>query len=217
MKKILLMICFAAAATHCLAQYQTSRERSRYSRTTTERYYGLRLGLNISTVNSDVVDTDLDSRTGLTVGGVYGIQLANSYPIWLELGLLYSEKGGKRYHQGAEITTRLTYLQLPVVIKYSFDVLDDLYIQPFLGGYLAYGVGGKTKNYGSVINNIERESHSSFNDFRRFDGGLRVGCGAEYKMLYAEIGFDFGLANIVKDDFTTARNQNFFMAIGVNF
>ncbi|MBE6248407.1 MAG: PorT family protein [Prevotella sp.] len=215
MKKILLMICLATVATHCLAQYQTSRERSRYSRTTTERYYGLRLGLNVATVNSDVIDVDLDSRSGLMVGGVYGIQLANSTPLWLELGLLYSEKGGKRYRDGAEITTRLTYLQAPIVIKYSFDVLDDLYIQPFLGGYLAYGVGGKTKNYGSTT--VQRESHSSFNDFRRFDGGLRVGCGAEYKMLYAEIGFDFGLANIIKDDFATARNQNLFMAIGVNF
>ena len=211
------MICLATVATHCLAQYQTARERSRYSRTTTERYYGLRLGLNIATVNSDVIDVDLDSRSGLMVGGVYGIQLANSTPLWLELGLLYSEKGGKRYREGAEITTRLAYLQAPIVIKYSFDVLDDLYVQPFLGGYLAYGVGGKTKNYGSVTNNIQRESHSSFNDFRRFDGGLRVGCGAEYKMLYAEIGFDFGLANIIKDDFATARNQNLFMAIGVNF
>jgi hypothetical protein len=217
MKKIFLMICFATVATHSLAQYQTARERSRYNRSTTERYYGLRLGMNIATINSDLVDVDMDSRTGLNVGAVYGLQLANSTPLWLELGLLYSEKGGKRYREGAEITTRLTYLQAPIVIKYSFDVYDDLYVQPFLGGYLAYGVGGKTKNYGSVTNNIQRESYSAFNDFRRFDGGLRVGCGAEYKMLYAEIGFDFGLANISKDDFATARNQNLFMTIGVNF
>jgi hypothetical protein len=36
-------------------------------------------------------------------------------------------------------------------------------------------------------------------------------------MVYAEIGFDFGIANICDDDFASARNQNFFINVGVNF
>ena len=36
-------------------------------------------------------------------------------------------------------------------------------------------------------------------------------------MIYAEIGFDFGLANIYDDDFISARNQNLFINVGVNF
>ena len=157
-------------------------------------------------------------------GGVYGLQLANSTPLWLEAGLLYSEKGGKNNESPYEEligdtkkerfqkkTTRLIYLQAPVVIKYAFDVADDFYVQPFLGGYLALGIGGKTKLY------TEEYSFDSFDNFSRFDGGIRVGCGAEYQMIYAEIGFDFGITDISDKEFKSARNQNLFFNIGVNF
>lgn len=212
MKKLLTFILVALMATPSQAQYETSRQRSRYNHSNTERYYGLRLGLNSAVLNSDQVDMDMNARAGLSFGAVYGLQLANSTPLWLEAGLFYSEKGGKTVIMDEKRTCRLTYLELPVVVKYSFDVADDLYIQPLLGGYLALGVGGKTKDYAT------RTSESSFNNVNRPDAGLRVGCGIEYMMVYAEIGFDFGLANINKsNDFDSVRNQNLFINIGVNF
>ena len=36
-------------------------------------------------------------------------------------------------------------------------------------------------------------------------------------MIYFEIGFDFGLANIIKDDFNTAHSRCVFLNAGVNF
>ena len=211
MKKILLIIMMGAMILPAFGQYDTHKQRSRYSHRGTEQYYGLRLGLNLACVNSDVVEQDMDSRSGLAVGAVFGLLLTNSTPLWMEIGAFYSEKGGQMHVNGYDVKTRLSYIQAPIVIKYSFDVYDDMYVQPFLGGYLAMGVGGKTKDYGS------RQSYSSFDKLNRFDGGLRVGCGLEYQMLYAELGFDFGLANISKDDFNTARNQCFFINVGVNF
>lgn len=211
MKKLLLTILTITIVMPAFAQYETQRQRSRYNHRGAEQYYGLRLGLNISSVSNDDIEADLDARTGLSVGGVYGLQLTDTTPLWLEAGLFYSEKGGKTNASGYKLSTRLSYLQVPITVKYSFDVYDDLYIQPFLGGYLAYGIGGKTKDYGI------RQSYSSFNDINRFDGGLRLGCGAEYQMLYAELGFDIGLANISKDDFSTSRTCNFFINVGVNF
>lgn len=223
MKKLFTLILVALLAIPAFAQFGTHRQRSRYSHDDTERYYGLRLGLNISSLSSDIADMDMDSRAGLNLGGVIGFQLSNRTPLWLEAGLYYTEKGGKTRwaydvpgatkEESQKVTTRLSYFQLPVVVKYSFDVADDFYVQPFLGGYLSVGVGGRTKLYG------ERESYSSFShcDLNRFDGGLRLGCGAEYQMVYAEVGFDFGLTNICKSDFDVVRNRNMFVNIGVNF
>ena len=210
-KKIITLILAAMMAVPTFAQYETSRMRSRYNHRNTEHYYGLRLGMNIASISCEDAELDLDSRTGLAFGGVYGFQLANNTPVWLETGLFYSEKGGKKKFGGEKVTTRLTYLQVPVVCKYSFDVYDDLYIQPFLGGYLALGIAGKTKEYAT------HETSSAYNTFNHFDGGLRIGCGAEYQMVYAEIGVDFGLANISKDDFNAAHNRSLFINVGVNF
>ena len=216
MKKLFTFILLAALALPTFAQFNTSRQRSRYNHNDTERYYGLRLGLNIASMSSDETNFDMDSRTGLSFGGVYGFQLANHTPLWLEAGLYYSEKGGKTHWvdnmgNSEKVKMRLSYLQLPVVVKYSFDVVDDLYVQPFFGGYFALGIAGQIKEYG------ERKSYSSFDEMNRFDGGLRLGCGVEYQMLYAELGFDFGLTNISKSDFEAVRTRNLFINVGVNF
>lgn len=225
MKKLFTLIMAVAIAMPTFAQFGGSRRtKDRFNHSNVEQYYGLRLGYNIASINSNDASIDMNSYGGFAFGGVYGLQLANSTPIWLEAGLFYSEKGGKDENKltvvnnngvltemTQKVTTRLMYLQAPIVIKYAFDVADDFYVQPFLGGYLGLGIGGKTKLYGS------RETHDSFDKFNRFDGGLRIGCGAEYQMVYAEMGFDFGIANISDDDFSTARNQSFFINVGVNF
>ena len=216
------MMAFAIAMP-TFAQFDGSRStKNRFNHSNVEQYYGVRLGYNLAAINSSDATADMNSYGGFTFGAVYGLQLANSTPLWLEGGLFYSEKGGKNqdfpsinkennkeYFQ--KKTTRLIYLQVPIVIKYAFDVADDFYIQPFLGGYLAVGLGGKTKLYD------DKHSYDSFDDYNRLDGGIRLGCGVEYQMIYAEMGFDFGIANIHDNDFVSARNQNFFVNIGVNF
>lgn len=212
-KKLITLLLAATIAIPTFAQFETNRKRSRYNHNDTERYYGLRLGLNIATISSDESAFNTDSRTGLAFGGVYGFQLANNTPLWLELGAMYSEKGGETRINGYKWTYRLSYLQVPCVVKYSFDVYDDLYIQPFIGGYLAVGIAGQTKDYEHEVSTSSYDSDL----FNRFDGGLRLGCGVEYKMVYAEIGYDLGLANISHSDFHSAHTRSLFMNIGVNF
>lgn len=184
-------------------------------------YYGLRLGLTVSTVSSD--DNRLDggsAQTGLNIGGVIGFQLSSSTPLYLESGLSYTEKGGKGNFEGNKFTYSLNYLELPIVVKYKyvFDSIDDRFsLQPFAGGYLAMGIEGKVRDFGRTRE--DRKTYSSFSDdfFQRFDGGLRFGCGVEYSMMYLELAYDFGLTNICHNDFDTSRNSCFFVTLGVNF
>lgn len=182
-----------------------------------EIYYGLRLGLGFSTVNNSELDKydGPSSRTGLNFGGVVGYQLSPSAPVYLESGLFYTEKGG-RNNKKEDIDFNLNYLEIPVLVKYCFDLDGEFSIQPFLGGYFAYGIGGKVKWHGSYE---ERKMESAFSSdlFKRFDGGLRFGCGAEYQMLYAELSYELGLANIGRDEFEKTHNSCFYLNVGVNF
>lgn len=211
MKKIITFVLVTILTIPAFAQFETNKQRSRYSHINTEHYIGIRIGLNIASMSSDDPLFDAGTRTGLAIGGVYGIKLSNSTPLWLEPGLMYSEKGGETTIENEKVTYRLSYLQLPIVIKYSINIDDDFYVQPFFGGYLALGVGGKAKDYGT------RESYAVFDHMNRFDGGLRLGCGAEYKMIYAELGYDLGLADVANNDFDATRTRSFFFNVGVNF
>lgn len=177
-------------------------------------YYGLRLGMNLSTVSSD--DSYLDGgdiQAGLNIGALVGFQLSPQAPVYLESGLFYSEKGGKGKNQGKKFIYNLNYLEVPVVIKYKFDVDGDFSVHPFAGGYMAWGIGGRIKNYG------DRETYKTFceDNFKRFDGGIRLGCGFEYQILYGEMAYDLGIANLGHDDFGSSKNGCFTINFGVNF
>jgi hypothetical protein len=192
----------------------TSRWRN-YDR---ETYFGLRLGVAVSTINSDgnLYDGG-DAKSGINLGVVAGTQLASNTPFFLEGGLYYTEKGGKGYNvfNGAKqnSTARLSYLEVPIVVKYKYFIDNDFALQPYFGGYMSCGVGGKIKYYGS------RQAEDSFDDsyFQRFDGGLRLGCGLSFQNLYIDMAYDFGLANIGQDDFDTSHTGCFFANIGVDF
>ena len=186
---------------------------------TGEMYYGLRIGPSFSKVNSD--DESLDGgnwQTGLNVAVLLGIPLTTEMPLYIETGLAYTEKGGKKKvtdFQGErkKMTYDLNYLEVPIVLKYIYDVDGHFTVQPYFGGYLACGVGGKVKNF------EHREASSSFSDsyFQRFDGGLRVGCGVGYDLFYFDLSYDIGLSNICHDDFDTSHNGSLSLNFGVNF
>ena len=184
-------------------------------------YFGFRIGPAFAFVNSD--DPMLNGgsmKTGLSFGATVGLQLTTEAPVFLESGLTFVQKGGRGYvtmtdGSRAKFTFNLGYLQLPLVIKYSVDVDEHMSFQPFLGGYFSLGLGGKIKNF------KDRNTYGSFDNsdhtFRRFDAGLRFGCGFSFDLAYLELGYDFGLANIGRDDFDTTHNGCLFLNLGVNF
>ncbi|MBR6591524.1 MAG: PorT family protein [Prevotella sp.] len=211
MKKLILSIMTILLSIPAMAQsYMTTEDyKKEYL-----YYYGLRLGMNLSTVSSD--DSYLDGgdiQAGLNIGALVGFQLSPQAPVYLESGLFYTEKGGKGKNQGKKFIYNLNYLEVPVVIKYKFDVDGDFSVHPFAGGYMAWGIGGRIKNYG------DRETYKTFceDNFKRFDGGIRLGCGFEYQILYGEMAYDLGIANIGHDDFGSSKNGCFSINFGVNF
>ena len=192
--------------------YHTTARRSTYS--PTDMYFGLRGGAAFSNVSSD--DSRLDGgsmHTGVNVGMVAGFQMAPHIPLYFETGLSYVEKGGKGNYLGSKFTYSLNYLEVPLLFKYDCRIDRDFSIQPFMGGFVAAGVAGKIKDYG------HRQAFNSFGDdgFKRFDGGIRLGCGLQYSHLYAELGYDIGLADISRDSFDTSRTGSLIATIGVNF
>lgn len=190
--------------------YRNSYQRPR----TTDIYYGLRIGVNVSNVRSN--DPYLDggsAKAGANLGFVAGFQVAPMSPVYVETGLLYSEKGGKGNCNNRSFSYSLNYLEVPFVLKVMVPLEPLTTLQPFLGVYGSAGVGGKIKDFN------QRQAYSTFDDegFQRFDAGLRIGCGLQYSSLYAEMGYDLGLSNISHDYFDTAQTGAFFATIGVNF
>lgn len=237
MKKKFLLFVAALVSLSASAQYYPDgrpippSKRYKYNNNTPDRdygladtYYGFHLGMAIASVHSDAPLLDgSDPRVGLDVGFTIGKRIVPTAPLYFETGLSYTEKGGKgdvvvsdAVGGGkSKFTYSLDYLELPLLLKYKAIVAPGMTLEPAIGGYLALGVGGKIKDYG------EREAYSSFGSdkasFRRFDGGLRLGCGLSYNMLSVGLSYDIGLANVGHYDFEDTRTGSLNLNVGVTF
>lgn len=202
MKKFLAILAAFVLAAPSFAQVSSGG----FSMNEESLYYGIRLGVTTPSISGD---QNTGTKVGMTLGGVVGLRLSPSTPIFLESGFYYTQRGGKDSNR----RVHLDYLEIPVLIKYGFSVGSDIAILPFVGPHFSYGIAGKMKEG-------EAEERSSYNNdvgFRHFDMGFKAGAGIEWRNLYAELGYQFGVANISAMDKKTSRGNAFFANIGVNF
>ena len=201
MKKFLVAIMAVLFAAPSFAQYSSGG----FSLSESSLYYGLRMGMNISTITGKYVDAD--SKVGMTLGGVIGARVSDTTPIFIESGLYFSGRGAK--------DLGLNYLEIPILVKYGVQLTDDIAILPYIGPYFSYGISGKYKYNagGSIVKD------SSYDFMKHPDMGFKIGCGGEYNKLYLEMGYQFGVLNIAKDNplDESAHTGNFFINVGVNF
>ncbi len=208
MKKFLVAIMAVLFSAPSFAQYSSGG----FSLNESSLYYGIRLGMNMATLTGD---SPIDgTRIGLNFGGTVGLRASDTTPIFLESGLYFSGSGASK----DKSSISLNYLEIPILIKYGVQLSDDIALLPFVGPAFRYGLfGGKWKTSGLG-------KTDSFGDgkFSRADVGIKLGCGAEYNKLYAEMGYQFGITNIadwqlVNGDDASAHNGAFFFNLGVNF
>ena len=204
MKKFIVAIMAVLFAAPSFAQFSSGG----FSLDENSVYYGIRLGVNFAGLSGDFND-NLGTKVGMNLGGVIGLRLSQTTPVFLESGLYYTERGAKDGKDKAS----LTYLEIPVLIKYGIQTGGDFVVLPYIGPYFSYGIAGKTKIH-SPEGNI---NESSYEFFKHGDMGFKLGCGAEYNNLYAELGYQFGVANILDVGDDEARNHAFYINIGVNF
>lgn len=175
-------------------------------------YYGVRLGMTVANLGGDVDELDLDSKVGMTLGGVVGLRVSESTPIFLESGLYYTERGAK--------DVGYSNIEIPLLIKYGIKATDDIAILPFVGPYFARACWGKTKiadmETGKTVK-VGTFDENKWNGLKRLNMGFKLGCAAEYNKLYVELGYQFGVSNISKNDDFTIRSNAFFANFGVNF
>lgn len=208
MKKILVAlvaVCFAAPS---FAQFSSGG----FSLDESNLYYGLRVGANFSSLTGDYAWNPSGTKTGMNLAGIIGFRLSPDVPLFLESGVWYTQRGAKKEKNSASFN----YLEVPVLMKYGVEVADGLAVLPFFGPYFSFNISGKYK-YHEVAETVLTQEISKH--YKIADMGFKLGCGAEWNMLYLELGYQFGAYNLAKknDLAQVARTSNLFFNVGVNF
>lgn len=221
--QILLLSCFLIGTTaHAQHAYYYGQEEVSVT-------FGLRAGMSMSGKYGE--GSSGGSKSGLDIGMTVDFRLSNK--VYLLTGLDYVQKGAKT-KKGTEWTNSNEkgeykgsmsetpyYLQLPLRVGYKIPV-SEVFIMPYAGPYIAYGLGGKTKYTYVYTANGEKdtEKRPTFDgNVNRIDYGLGLGVNAEYKKMVLAFEHDWGLQRFAKKSagYNALKNKCFTITLGYKF
>ncbi|MCK5103812.1 MAG: outer membrane beta-barrel protein, partial [Cyclobacteriaceae bacterium] len=126
----------------------------------------------------------------------------------------------------SKTTLNLWYMDIPILFKWNFQIDERTNIYPAIGPYVGIGLKGKSKsesksNYGeeTYTNDVEWGSDEETDILKRFDGGLSIGGGIEYKAFQFGVYYNLGIANIsaYTGDNTKIKNRVLQFSLGYRF
>lgn len=203
----------------------------------TEPHWALQVKAG-SSLSSVYVGSDINTSSDMKWGYQFGIYADYVLPsnLYFQTGLIFESKGAKydydlsdngliEYHMYEVSDTRVVstqnvsintiYFQIPVYAGYKVDLTDNFSIGIAAGPYMAYGVGGKStlkeKDTSGEITEIKTDVFGK-DKWKRFDAGFSALLGAQYKKVSFNVGYDFGMVNIDREN--EVYNRNLFMNVG---
>ncbi|MCK8520263.1 PorT family protein [Aquimarina sp. D1M17] len=194
MKKILVFAVLASFSFFGNAQEESIR-------------FGAKAGLNLGNVKGDNENTDM--RTSFHVGALAEIPISEKFAFQPEL--LYSSQGNKVDESDFESTTKLDYLQVPLMGK--FYVAEGLSLQagPQVGFLLAANSEGED-------NGVDFDEDVK-DQLKTIDFGLNLGAGYQLDMgVFFDARYNLGLSNILDDSGDlSVQNSVFQFSVGYKF
>ena len=160
--------------------------------------FGVKAGMNVSSLSSEEGLSDQGSKIGFNAGVFMNAPLAENFSIQPEL--MYSQMGDK-YNQTIAGTTyarsrHLDYVTLPVMFQYNATPAFYLEAGPEFGLL----VGAKNKFTNESTNNTIAESANYKDDLNGFNVGIGLGAGYYFT---PNVGltarYVAGLTDIAKD------------------
>lgn len=182
--------------------------------------FGAKFGINIATVNlsSSNESVSLDNVVGIVAGMTLDYPLDSKWT--LHSGVELSMKGFEYSPDvNTKLTAKATYLVIPFTVGYKFNLGQTWKIEPRLGLFMGFGMGGKTTAtaYGAS------GSVETFGDkiLAPFDAGVSFGCFFDNDRFVIGILGESGMTQTNGDNLTItgakAHSYNISINLGYMF
>jgi len=200
--------------------------------------FGVRAGLNVSDWSGEAAQTLLatskltngalakDTRTGFHVGLYATVPLGKHFAI--EPGILYSQKGVTAMGtvpveqgevtvlQQGSATARMSYIDVPVLVKAYVTKGLYLYAGP-QASYLAKGTVHVTAGGATETNGYQQDINVK-DQFRSLDLGVVGGLGYQFHNgLGLSAGYDYGLSSLDNSNRYDSQNRVFKASASFSF
>ena len=186
--------------------------------------FGVKGGLSLANMliedEDETMSDEFSMKPGFHVGGFIDYSLSDFLSV--EASLLLNTKGFKWEDGDYIMKFKLLYLDIPIALKASYNLSDNLTMYGAVGPYLGIGLSGKAESeYDGETDeeNIEWGNNEDEDDLKRFEFGATFGGGVEIGAIQVGISYDLGLANISSytDYGSTIKNRVLKFSVGYKF
>ena len=155
-------------------------------------------GLNLSKISykgmyDDTYVSPVGFRPGFNLGVAYEDAISDKF--FVEAGPMLQMKGSKFIHNDTRSVTTL-YLDMPIMLKGYFELSEKISFYTSTGIYLGVGIFGETKS--SYVEEIPWGENEWYG-LSRYDFGLSLGGGFDYRGMQIGFAYDFSLIDISTD------------------
>ena len=164
-------------------------------------------------VNPASSSENLSGRFGFGIGAVVDRPLTEV--IILHVEPMFLQKGGTIETSTFTLVYKVSYIELPIMIKYAFQINSSLMPYAMAGPSIGLLTSAKYDDNDGTVQDEKDNTNG-------FDFGLGLGGGVSYPhgnmTFFAETRYVFGLANINKEsDESTVKNRGLQVILGVTF
>ena len=172
--------------------------------------FGLKAGVNSSTLSSDDERLDVGSRWGAVAGAFVGKNISENLGIQLEG--LFSQRGANDKTNRSDNAIRLTYLDVPLTARFGSTTANNMHFHAFTGPQLGIKLSAKYKDdFSGTEMDLDDEVKS-------WDFGWTVGAGVEMNRISLDARYTLGLTNIDNSDSDSSlKNRTFTVLLGYRF
>jgi hypothetical protein len=186
---------------------------------------GIKAGVNIAGVGGKDSDDTHKSRTAFVGGGF--LTYAFSPALALQPELLYSQKGHKwDDDQGCKGTVKYDYLEIPVLLKYMFQLQGATTPSLYAGLAPAFLLSAKEEwenpdgGYGLLL--TDSGTTDVKDDTKSFDFGLVFGGGIDFAvgsgLLMFDVRYTMGMTKVDdSEDKLDMKNKAITIMVGYGF
>lgn len=180
--------------------------------------FGVKGGLNVSTLTGDV--EDLDPKIGFHLGGFAEIKLNEKFSIQPEL--MFSTQGAKAeyiddfegFAVNIEENLKINYIVLPIMAKYYVSEKFSIQAGPQIG----FLISAKDEITASFEGESQSEEIDIKDETKSIDFGLNLGFGYNFTdKLFADARYNIGLSSIPDDSEVDVKNGVFQLSLGYRF
>jgi hypothetical protein len=114
--------------------------------------------------------------------------------------VLYAQKGGKGSDEGVDVTFKLDYIEVPLLLKYTFGAVDagarpHLYLGPAIAFKMSCKFAGESEGVGL---DFDCEDFSDFGEIKSTDFGGIVGAGVNIRDFLLGVRYELGFTKIAE-------------------